>query len=108
MYLVQVLLPASNEAGDDAVLEGHVAETRAELVEAFGGLTAYQRAPAHGLWRSPGGGVARDDVVMVEVVTHGFDRAWWRDYTEKLRRRFRQDAIHVRAMPVELIDEDAV
>jgi hypothetical protein len=107
MYLVQLLLPAGDPQ-DDAASEAHVAETRAELVEAFGGLTAYERAPAHGVWRAPGGSVALDTVVMVEVVTRRFDRDWWRTYAERLRRRFRQEAIHVRAMPVELLDEDAI
>ena len=99
MYLVQLLLPAGDRE-DEAAAEAHVAETRAELVEAFGGLTAYERAPAQGVWQAPGGAVALDTVVMVEVVTRHFDRDWWRAYADRLRRRFRQEAIHVRAMPV--------
>lgn len=107
MYLVQMLLPARSGAAGAAADEA-VARTRAELVEAFGGLTAYQRAPAHGMWMAPEGELQRDDVVMVEVVTPHFDRAWWREYAETLRTRFRQQAIHIRAMPVELLDEEAV
>jgi hypothetical protein len=106
MYLVQLLLPASRQP--DRAADEHVARTRAELVEAFGGLTAYQRAPARGTWRSPEGDVEQDDVVMVEVVTPVFDRDWWRRYTAQLRSRFGQQAIHARAMTVELLDDDAV
>jgi hypothetical protein len=106
MYLVQLLLPASSRG--NAAADEHVARTRAELVEAFGGLTAYQRAPARGVWRSPEGDVEQDDMVMVEVVTPVFDRDWWRRYTDQLRRRFGQQAIHARAMAVELVDDDAV
>ena len=49
--------------------------------------------------------VAADDVVMVEVVTDTFDRAWWRTYRATLAKRFAQDTIHVRALPVEMPDE---
>jgi hypothetical protein len=30
-----------------------------------------------------------DDVVMVELVIHTFDREWWRTYATFLARRFR-------------------
>ena len=104
MVLIQLLLPASADAGpsDDAV-----AETRRELVEAFGGLTAYVRTPAEGVWTSPGGARERDAVVMVEVVAAAFDRPWWRAYASRLAARFGQQAIHVRALPIELLDPDA-
>lgn len=57
--------------------------TRRELAEAFDGLTAYLRSPATGLWTAPDGRQERDDVVMVEVVTDTFDRAWWRRYATR-------------------------
>ena len=82
-----------------------IAETRRELVDKFKGVTAYVRSPAKGLWVAPDGQVEADDVVMVEVVTETFDRAWWRTYGTTLARRFGQDAIHIRALPVEMADE---
>ena len=42
---------------------------------------------------------------MVEVVTHTFDRAWWRTYTATLAARFGQESIHLRAVPVDMLDE---
>ena len=99
MVLIQMLLPGTS--GHDAA----TAETRAELVDAFGGLTAYERAPAHGVWTSPDGDRQHDPVVMVEVVAPAFDRGWWRAYSERLRRRFGQDAIHVRALAIDLLDD---
>ena len=42
---------------------------------------------------------------MVEVVTDTFDRAWWRAYSRTLAEGFGQDTIHVRAMPVEMLDD---
>lgn len=78
------------------------AQTRAELVERYDGVTAYLRSPAQGAWTRPDGQVERDEVIMIEVVTDTFERAWWRAYAEKLARRFQQDAIHIRALPAEL------
>ena len=68
-------------------------------------MTAYLRSPAKGIWTAPDGHTEQDDVVMVEVVTDHFDRAWWRTYSAKLAKRFAQDAMHVRAMPIELLEE---
>ena len=106
MVLIQMLLPlvsvapAGRGARDDAINT-----TRLELVAAFGGVTAYLQSPAQGVWTGDGGQQERDDVVMVEVVAEAFDRDWWRQFTRRLADRFGQDAMHVRAMPIELLDE---
>jgi hypothetical protein len=104
MVLIQLLLP-SRTAGADGIAP--LAETRRELAERFNGLTAYLRSPAKGLWTAPDGHVEQDDVVMVEVVTDTFDRAWWREYAATLAGRFGQESIHVRAVPVEMLDDEA-
>ena len=106
MVLIQLLLPAKTPKGQDAARQAF-ALTRAELTDRFGGLTAYLRAPAVGVWTSPDGDREQDDVVMVEIVTDGFDRAWWRDYAGTLARRFDQEAIHVRALATELLEDEA-
>jgi len=105
MVLVQLLLPVVDGPGGDAATL--LADTRKELVDEFKGVTAYVRSPAKGLWTSPDGRTEADDVVMVEVVTDAFDRQWWRAYAARLARRFDQEAIHVRALPVEITDDDA-
>jgi hypothetical protein len=95
-----MLLPRKGRDGaplDDSVFH----RTRAELVEAFEGVTAYVRSPAQGAWVAPDGRVESDEVVMVEVLTDKFDRRWWREYGDRLATRFRQDAIHIRALPAE-------
>ena len=51
------------------------------------------------------GHAEQDDVVMVEVVTTSFDRAWWHTYAATLATRFGQESIHVRAVTVEMLDE---
>ena len=104
--LIQLLLPTTfpkGTASQDA--SAALAETRRELSETFDGLTAYLRSPAKGIWTAPDGHTEQDDVVMVEVVTDTFDRAWWRTYSATLAKRFAQDTIHVRALPVEMPDE---
>ena len=108
MVLIQLLLPTpfpNGTASQDATAA--MAETRRELAETFAGLTAYVRSPAKGMWTAPDGHTEQDDVVMVEVVTERFDREWWRTYANKLATRFRQEVVHIRAMPIELLDEEA-
>lgn len=101
-FLVQILLPLYDNAGvrfgEDAF-----ARTRGELLERFGGVTAYQRAPARGLWKTDEGDVARDDVAIFEVMAADLDRAWWNGYRQELERRFRQETIAIRALAQELL-----
>jgi hypothetical protein len=103
MVLIQLLLPLSGASRADSL--ALLAETRRELAAQFSGLTAYLRSPAKGLWTAPDGRMEQDEVVMVEVVADAFDRAWWRAYTATLAKRFRQESIHLRSLPVELLDD---
>ena len=98
MHLVQILLPLNRNNGQrqPRALFG---EVRDELVERFGGLTAYNRSPAEGLWES-GDGTQRDDVVILEVMAPSLDRPWWESFRRQLEDRFEQEAIVVRAMEV--------
>jgi hypothetical protein len=106
MVLIQVLLPTHTPRGVP-VGRDVFDRCRTELAERFGGLTAYLRSPAQGLWTAPSGEQEHDSVVMVEVVAEEFDRTWWRAYERTLAERFEQDVIHVRAIPTELLDEHA-
>lgn len=100
MHLVQVLLPLRDNDGRPFGREPFDA-VRAELTERFGGVTAYLQSPAEGAWRDPGGGVDRDDVVILEVMAEALDRAWWGEYRRRLERRFRQDEVVVRALAMD-------
>lgn len=102
MVLIQVLLPTNGAAAADG--RTPLAQTRAELADRFRGLTAYVRSPAKGLWTAPDGHTEQDDVIMVEVVTDSFDRNWWGEYAALLAARFGQESIHVRALPVDMLD----
>jgi hypothetical protein len=104
MVLIQLLLPMTGAVPGEA--PAPLAETRRELADRFNGLTAYLRSPARGWWTAPDGHTEQDDVVMVEVVTDTFDRPWWRTYTATLAERFGQQSIHLRALRVELLNEE--
>jgi hypothetical protein len=103
MVLIQMLLPYGPAARNDAPFR----MTREELVTRFGGVTAYTRSPAQGVWSPPDGGREHDDVVVVEIVAPEFDRTWWRPYADTLAARFGQDVIHVRALAIDMLDPAA-
>ena len=100
MYLVQILLPLTDNDGE-RLPSSLFAETRALLVERFGGLTAYSRAPAQGLWQPDEGNTTRDELVIYEVMINDLDRSWWKQYRERLELQFRQESIVVRATQIE-------
>ncbi|WP_245557951.1 hypothetical protein [Deinococcus apachensis] len=101
MHLVQLLLPLYDNAGQPFE-QVRYAPIRRTLTERFGGLTAHVRAPAAGLWKD-GDQTVRDDVVVYEVMVEELDRDWWAGYRETLRREFRQEALVVRALAVEVL-----
>jgi len=101
-HLVQILLPLRMSDGS-AVPPPLFAEVRDELTQRFGGVTAYSRSPATGLWKNTEAEVEREQVIMVEVVVEPFDRDWWTQYRERLAQRFDQEEIHARAIAIERI-----
>ncbi|HEY1979279.1 MAG TPA: hypothetical protein VGH13_04270 [Xanthobacteraceae bacterium] len=98
MKLVQILLPLRDNHGRKFARALFV-EVHDQLIERFGGLTAYTRSPARGLWQSAGA-TKRDDMIILEVMTKTFHRAWWRKYRRLLEMKFRQDEIVVRAQNI--------
>jgi hypothetical protein len=102
MHIIEILLPLRDNEGRRFGAEAF-ARVREELVEHFGGLTAFTRSPAEGLWEQGEGERSRDEIVIFEVMADWLDRGWWRDYRAQLEDRFRQDEIVVRAREVELL-----
>jgi hypothetical protein len=101
MHLIQLLLPLADNEGrpfDATVL----AALRRDLAERFGGLTAYTRAPAEGVWAHDGKR-DRDDIVVVEVMTENLDRGWWKGLRLRLERDLRQQSILIRCHEVEVL-----
>jgi flavin-binding protein dodecin len=101
MHLIQILLPLYDNAGN-AFDDGVYVKVRTELAERFGGLTAFTRAPAQGLWRSDGK-TTHDDIVVFEVMAAEIDPGWWKDYRTALEAAFRQDTIVIRAQDVTIL-----
>jgi len=99
MHLVQILLPLYDTHGV-AIDRTRFAAVRQELVDRFGGLTAYTRAPAKGLW-DDGAKVEHDEIVVYEVMADDLQRQWWAAWRQELERRFAQQEIVVRALAIE-------
>jgi hypothetical protein len=106
VVLIQLLLPTNIPGTGTPDVTAALRDTRRELADAFDGLTAYLRAPATGWWTAPDGREEQDDVVMVEVVTETFDRAWWRRYATVLAKRFDQEEIHIRMLDIQTLDRE--
>jgi hypothetical protein len=99
MHLVQILLPLFDNEGRE-LPAGDRRRVRDELALRFGGVTAFTRAPAEGLWKGGEGRTSRDEIVVLEVMAADLDEAWWRAYREGLEARFRQEEVVVRALPM--------
>ena len=98
MHLVQLLLPLHDNDGRDFPPD-HFTQVRAEFTERFGGVTAFIRSPAVGLWKESAE-VNRDEVVMFEVLAGELDKGWWSTYRERLQKKFRQDEILIWASSI--------
>lgn len=99
-HLIQIFLPRSGDAGK-AFEPSSFERVKYELAEQFGGVTAYLRASAEGLWKSDHGDLVADEVAVFEVMVEGIDPTWWRAYREQLELRFNQDEILIRANEVQ-------
>lgn len=97
LYLIQILLPVYDNRGR-RIARRRFDHTGRRLLERFGGVTAYTRAPASGLWkparnRAP----VRDSLVVYEVMAAKLDRKWWLRQKLLLESEFRQEDIVIRA-----------
>ena len=99
MHLIEILLPLRDAEGRDFGREPFD-KLREELVARFGGLTAFTRSPAEGLWQE-GGERSRDEIVVFEVMADWIDRSWWRDYRAELESRFAQQEIVIRSSEID-------
>ncbi len=101
MKLIQILLPVTDNKGqryEDAFFK----DLKRTLTDRFGGLTAYTRAPAEGLW-SNAGTHQKDDIVVVEVMAKNFDRTWWKALKSHLKETLQQEEIVIRAQPIDVL-----
>jgi hypothetical protein len=74
---------------------------RQRLTEAFGGMTAFVRAPADGAWRNHEDVIEQDEIVIVETMVETLDHAWWAQLKSDLEAQLGEDDILIRAHKVE-------
>ena len=101
MHLVQILLPRADNTGQSFAREDYD-HVKDDLATRFEGVTAYLQAPAEGLWRQ-GTESGSDDIVIFEVMVEEIDLPAWRNRRFELERRFRQQKVIIRYMPMALV-----
>lgn len=99
MHLVQIILPRYGSSGEP-ISADQFREVRQTLLDRFGGVTAFTRSPAQGLWQD-GARVERDEVLLYEVMVTGLDRDWWAAYRKELEGKFQQQDLVIRAHIIE-------
>ena len=102
MYLIQLFLPLYNNA-KQPIPKNVFAKIESEMVTRFGGLTAYTRSPASGLWQDDAEHTTHDDLIIYEVMAEILDQPWWRQYRAKLEQQFQQDTLLIRAQEVHIL-----
>ena len=102
MHLIQIFLPLSDDTGQRFQRDEYESVEQT-FISRFNGFTAYRRAPAKGLWRSPSSQVQEDELIIYEVMAETVDRTWWTDYRKSLERQFKQQEVLIRAQSIEIL-----
>jgi hypothetical protein len=100
VHLIQLLLPVQDNHGQ-AYPRSLYDELVKRLTDKFGGVTAYTRAPATGVWEADSGEKVRDRVVVYEVMADELDREWWADLRQQLEAQFAQEELVIRAQDIQ-------
>jgi hypothetical protein len=74
------------------------------LVDKFGGVTAYTRSPAEGIWSPSPTERSRDQIFTVEVIVRDFDTEWWQILRRDMQNILRQDQLLFRVSPILVLD----
>ena len=102
MHLIQIFLPLSDDTGQRFQRDEYESVEQT-FISQFNGFTAYRRAPAKGLWRSPSSEVQEDELVIYEVMADTIDRDWWTEYRKSLEQQFKQQEVLIRAQSIEIL-----
>jgi hypothetical protein len=92
MHLIQLLIPL-HDNHKQAFPPDYFNQVREDLINRFGGVTAFVRSPAIGLWKGNSDDINRDEMVMFEVLSDELDKDWWARYRQELEDKFRQDEV---------------
>ncbi len=99
MHLIQLLLPL-HDNHKQPFPRVYFDRVREDLTNRFGGVTAFVRSPAVGLWKEDSDDVNRDEVVMFEVLADQLDKDWWAGYRTELKEKFRQEDLLIWASDI--------
>lgn len=99
MHLIQLLLPL-HDNHKQAFPRAYFNRVREDLTNRFGGVTAFVRSPAVGLWKESSDDINRDEVIMFEVLTEQLDKDWWASYRKELQDKFRQEELLIWASDI--------
>lgn len=102
MFAIQIFLPLRSNSGVQ-FSKNYFDEVSQNLIDRFGGVTAYLRAPASGSWQDDNGKVVHDEIVVYEVLADSIDEAWWKDYRLHLESNFRQEKVVIRAQEISVL-----
>ena len=100
MTLIEIFLPRYYPDGQMVEME-RFRKLQQELTQRFGGVTAFIRSAASGLWKDGHGNVERDEIAVFEVMVDELDRSWWKSFRHRLETEFDQHEILIRATNVE-------
>jgi hypothetical protein len=102
MYLFEIFLPLTLNDGTKQPVE-LFARVREELIERFGGVTAFIRSPAKGVWQLEENERTEDEIVIYEVMSESVDQLGWQTYKREIEQRFQQQELLFRTSRVDLI-----
>jgi inorganic pyrophosphatase len=100
--LVQFLLPLYDHNGHpfpEKIYTG----IKNQLSKKFGGLTAYVRSPAEGIWKKEAREMVKEDMINYEVMTNDIDLVFWKDYQQFLKDQFKQEELLIRYIDMGII-----
>lgn len=100
--LFQILLPLYDNEGKPFSDDMYKA-IRLELTERFGGLTAYSRSPATGLWKDGDEELTVEKLIVYEVIADDFEKKFWKSFKEILKAQFRQEDMIIRCTDIEVV-----
>lgn len=102
MKLIQILLPLYDKE-QNIFPNSFYTEIKKTLTEKYGGITAYTRSPATGLWKEETEKTVKDEIIIHEIMAEELDKDWWTSYKKKLEETFQQEEIIIRSWEIELL-----
>lgn len=99
---IEVFIPLHDQDGIPfpGYLYQHICK---QIIKDFGGVTAYTRAPAIGIWEDREHQEVKDDIVIFEIMVSEIDYSYWRQFKKKLVVQFGQKELIIRQSEVGLV-----